>query len=69
MALRACIYTNTPDEDFIIDRLPGMEEVVIASPCSGHGYKFASAIGEAVADLATGTTPKVDLGMFALSRF
>jgi sarcosine oxidase len=45
-----CIYTNTPDEDFILER---RGPVVIGSPCSGHGFKFAPAIGERLADLAT----------------
>jgi sarcosine oxidase len=54
LALRACMFTNTPDEYFIVDRHPDHANVVIASPCSGHGYKFASVIGEIVADLASG---------------
>ncbi len=69
MALRSCIYTNTPDEDFILDLLPGHEEVVVASPCSGHGYKFASAIGELIADLATTGSPTFDISAFRLARF
>jgi len=55
MALRACMFTNTPDEHFIIDHHPEHPQVVVASPCSGHGYKFCSVIGEILADLATGT--------------
>ncbi|MGI9253907.1 MAG: N-methyl-L-tryptophan oxidase, partial [Thermomicrobiales bacterium] len=51
VGLRACMFTNTPDEHFIIDRLPGQPNVVVASPCSGHGFKFASVIGEIIADL------------------
>jgi sarcosine oxidase len=59
-----CMYTNTPDEHFLIARHPEHAQVVIASPCSGHGFKFASAIGEALADLlATGET-RLDLGLF-----
>lgn len=64
-----CLYTNTPDENFVIDRLPGNERVVVASPCSGHGFKFAPAIGEVLADLATGERPRFDLTPFALGRF
>ncbi len=52
MALRACMFTNTPDEHFIIDRHPEHPQVILASPCSGHGYKFCSVIGEILADLA-----------------
>jgi glycine/D-amino acid oxidase-like deaminating enzyme len=44
----ACMYTNTPDRDFIIDRHPASPRVLVASACSGHGFKFASAIGEAL---------------------
>jgi sarcosine oxidase len=54
MALRSCMFTNTPDEHFILDHHPRHAQVVLASPCSGHGYKFCSVIGEILADLATG---------------
>ena len=54
LALRACMFTNTPDEHFIIDHHPEHPQVVLASPCSGHGYKFCSVVGEILADLATG---------------
>ena len=54
MALRACMFTNTPDEHFILDHHPDHPQVVLASPCSGHGYKFCSVVGEIIADLATG---------------
>jgi sarcosine oxidase len=43
--------------------------VIVASPCSGHGFKFAPAIGELLADLATGAEPLFDLAPFALGRF
>jgi sarcosine oxidase len=69
LALRTCMFTNTPDEHFIIDRLPGFEEVIVASPCSGHGFKFSSAIGEILADLATTRTSRFDLSLFSLNRF
>ncbi|MFN3704641.1 MAG: FAD-dependent oxidoreductase [Thermoflexales bacterium] len=52
-----CLYTVTPDEDFIIDALPHSPSIIVASPCSGHGFKFAVGIGRALADLALhGTT-------------
>ena len=54
MALRSCMFTNTPDEHFILDHHPEHRQVVLVSPCSGHGYKFCSVIGDIVADLATG---------------
>lgn len=63
-----CLYTNTPDEHFVIDRLPDDERVIVASPCSGHGFKFAPAIGEVLADLATGERQRFDLTPFGLSR-
>lgn len=69
LALRTCMFTNTPDEHFIIDRLPDAPAVVVASPCSGHGFKFSSAIGEILADMAMDRAPAFDLSLFRLSRF
>jgi len=63
-----CLYTNAPDGHFVIDRLPGEERIILASPCSGHGFKFASALGEALADLAMGREPALDLAPFRLAR-
>ena len=60
----ACLYTNTPDEHFWIDRHPQFANVLIASPCSGHGFKFASVIGEILADLATHGRSSFDLSPF-----
>jgi sarcosine oxidase len=60
-----CLYTNTPDQDFVLDRVG---PVVVASPCSGHGFKFAPLIGRVVADLATGEVPEVPLERFRLDR-
>ena len=53
LAAKTCLYSMAPDGDFIIDRMPGAPNIVVASPCSGHGFKFAPAIGEILADLAT----------------
>ena len=70
MALRACLFTNTPDEHFVLDRHPEFPQVVLASPCSGHGYKFCSVVGEIVADLATGDgATRHDIGFLRLGRF
>lgn len=69
LAMRTCFFTNTPDEHFVIDYLPDTPEVIVASPCSGHGFKFSSAIGEALADLAMDRTPACDLSLFRISRF
>lgn len=69
LRLTACHYTVTPDEHFILDRLPGAPQIVIASPCSGHGFKFGSVFGEVLADLASGKEPEFDLSMFSMARF
>jgi glycine/D-amino acid oxidase-like deaminating enzyme len=66
---KVCLYTNTPDEHFILDRHPRHPNVRIVSPCSGHGFKFASAIGELVADELEGKRPAFDLSLFSLARF
>jgi len=64
-----CMFTNTPDEHFIIDRHPDAGAVLLVSPCSGHGFKFCSVVGEIVADLVTrGETPH-DIAAFRLARF
>jgi sarcosine oxidase len=64
-----CLFTNTPDHDFIIDFHPDHPEVLISSACSGHGFKFASAIGEVQAELVSGDEPAFDLTPFRLDRF
>jgi len=63
-ASTVCLYTNTPDEHFWIDRHPAHGNVLVASPCSGHGFKFAPVIGEIVADLVEGRPSRFDLGLF-----
>ena len=67
--LKACIFTNSPDEHFIIDRLPESPQVSVASVCSGHGYKFCSVVGEIMADLAMDGETGHDIGLFRLDRF
>jgi sarcosine oxidase len=69
LAAVTCLYTMTPDGDFIIDRLPGHEAIIVASPCSGHGFKFAPVIGEILADLALAGVTSHDISRFALARF
>lgn len=64
-----CLYTNTPDFHFLIDVHPRYQQVVIASPCSGHGFKFASAIGELLADLVLTGKTDFDVSLFKLKRF
>jgi sarcosine oxidase len=60
-----CLYTTTPDEDFVIDRVGPL---VVASPCTGHGFKFAPLIGEVLADLATDEPPSIPLDRFRADR-
>jgi monomeric sarcosine oxidase len=66
---RVCIYTMTPDEDFIIDRHPEHPHVAIAAGFSGHGFKFSSAVGEILCQLATTGKTEHQIGKFSLSRF
>ncbi|WP_421926144.1 N-methyl-L-tryptophan oxidase [Lysinibacillus capsici] len=66
---KTCKYSMTPDEDFIIDFLPEHQNIVIAAGFSGHGFKFSSAVGEALADLIIEGKSKQDLSTFKLSRF
>jgi sarcosine oxidase len=68
MGLQTCIYTNTPDRHFLIDRLPDHPEVVVAGGFSGHGYKFASVVGEITADLASDGHTAHDIDLFSLDR-
>jgi len=64
-----CMYTNTPDEDFVLDRHPDHANVIVASPCSGHGFKFAPAVGEAISDLVVDGWTRHELAPFAIARF
>jgi sarcosine oxidase len=64
---RVCLYTVTEDSRFLIDRLPSMPNVIVASPCSGHGFKHSAAIGECLAQLATRGESAIDLSPFALA--
>lgn len=64
-----CKYTNTPDKHFIVDTYPGHKDITIASPCSGHGAKHSSAIGEAVAELVVDGNTKLDISHFSFNRF
>jgi sarcosine oxidase len=63
-----CLYTNAADGQFVIDRHPARPGVVVASPCSGFGFKFASAVGEILADLLQDRTPAFDLTPFRIGR-
>jgi sarcosine oxidase len=63
--VETCMYDNTPDENFIIDRC---DRVVVGAGTSGHGFKFGPLLGELLADLATGATPRVPLSAFSILR-
>lgn len=65
----ACIYTVTNDWKFIFDFHPSNKNVIIASPCSGHGFKHSSAIGEILANMSTNTHNSFDLQPFAINKF
>lgn len=67
VGLRACMFTNTPDEHFVIDRHPLHQNVVLASPCSGHGFKFASVVGEIIADLVERDEVDLDISLLRMS--
>ena len=63
------MFTNSPDEHFIIGLHPELPQVSLAAGFSGHGFKFASVIGEIMADLAVEGTTRHDIGLFCVDRF
>lgn len=69
LSLRTCLYTNSPDAHFIVDRHPADERVLLACGFSGHGFKFAPVIGEALADLALTGRTEHSVGFLGLDRF
>jgi sarcosine oxidase len=66
---QSCLYTVTPDFGFVIDVHPDSRRVLLASPCSGHGFKHSPAVGEALSELVTAGASRLDLGAFSLRRF
>ena len=69
LSSRQCLYTNSPDHHFIIDRHPDHERVSLACGFSGHGFKFASVVGEIMADLATEGRTGLPAQFLNLARF
>jgi sarcosine oxidase len=65
----SCLYTTTPDSHFVIDTHPENERIIVASPCSGHGFKHSAAIGEALAEQVIDGESKLDISSFSLKRF
>lgn len=64
-----CWYDNTPDDDFIMDRLPDVPNGYVAAGFSGHGFKFAPVIGKSMAELMVSGKPELNLHRFRLARF
>ncbi|XP_066219744.1 peroxisomal sarcosine oxidase isoform X1 [Saccopteryx leptura] len=64
-----CMYTNTPDEHFILDRHPKYDNIVIGAGFSGHGFKLSPVVGKILSELAMKLTPSYDLTPFRISRF
>jgi sarcosine oxidase len=69
LVMKSCLYTNTPDENFILDFLPGYDDVLIATGFSGHGFKFASVAGEIMSDLADKGKTDLPIGFLSIKRF
>jgi sarcosine oxidase len=69
LSMAICMYTNSPDSHFIVDRHPTCERALIACGFSGHGFKFASVIGEALADLSVRGRSDLPIGFLGLKRF
>jgi len=68
LALKTCMFTNSPDGHFIIDRHPKYPQVSIAAGFSGHGFKFCSVVGEIMADLVQDGETTHDLSLFRMDR-
>jgi len=66
VALETCLYSNTPDEGFVLD---AVGPLIVSSACSGHGFKFGPIVGEILAGLGTGREPPLPLAPFSLDRF
>jgi sarcosine oxidase len=66
---KVCLYDNTPNEDFIVDRLPDEPRLCVVGGTSGHGFKFVPLLGRIAASFATDGTPPYDLTRFAITRF
>ena len=68
MTSETCLYAMTPDKEFVMGAVPNVPNVILGA-FAGHGFKFAPALGEVLADMAVGQTPRFDVGMFAPERF
>lgn len=63
-----CMYTDTKDSNFVMGKFPGQDNIIIASPCSGHGFKHSPAVGECLAELALEGKSRLDIESFAWER-
>jgi sarcosine oxidase len=68
LAMKVCMFTNTPDDHFVIDHHPDWRSVVVAAGFSGHGFKFCSVVGEVLADLALEGGTSLDVDLFGWQR-
>ena len=66
---KTCLYSVTPDEDFIVDSVDGIPGCAFAGGCSGHAFKFGTLLGAVAADIALGKAPRADISRFRLNRF
>ncbi len=69
LAMKVCMFTNTPDEHFLIDLHPDLPQVVVGAGFSGHGFKLCSVVGEILADLAIDGGSRHDTALFGVGRF
>ncbi|NXO73920.1 SOX oxidase, partial [Phainopepla nitens] len=67
--METCLYTNTPDGDFILDRHPKFSNIVIGAGFSGHGFKMAPVVGKLLCELSLGEEPSHNMTRFAITRF
>ncbi|XP_075576179.1 peroxisomal sarcosine oxidase [Pelecanus crispus] len=67
--VETCLYTNTPDEDFILDRHPKFSNIIIGAGFSGHGFKLAPVVGKLLCELSLGEEPSHSMAPFAITRF
>jgi sarcosine oxidase len=63
-----CLYTVAPDDQFCVDFLPGRDDVIVASPCSGHGFKFSCYIGRVLADMAVGGGSELPVELWRITE-
>lgn len=66
---KTCLYSVTPDEDFIVDRVEGVPGCAFVGGCSGHAFKFGALLGAVAADIALDREPRADISRFRLARF